>query len=89
MSANHRIRSKRSYQSGHQYLDAAESLDQRIAKVKEQLRFKIEDAIGSVERDIAIANRDRVILGLSNLLGSEYKILRGLHLYTVEKMRKI
>ena len=66
MSSRYRVK-----RSASDYLSAASSVDSRADKVLQQLYRKIEDAIPSIEGDIAVANRNRAILGLANWLGSE------------------
>ena len=51
-------------------VSGARNLDSRIDTSLGIIRNKIPDATVSVEADIAVANRDRVILALSNFLGS-------------------
>ncbi|TRY75004.1 hypothetical protein TCAL_04943 [Tigriopus californicus] len=58
-------------------MEAANGIDVRIAKVLEALELKILVAIDSIEKDITIANRDRVILGLSNFLGMVFGVFNG------------
>lgn len=66
------VRIKRASATASDYLNAASSLDSRIQTVLAQLHKSIPIATDSVEADIAVANRDRIILGLANLFGSEY-----------------
>ena len=49
----------------------ASNLDSRIQSTLQTIREKIPEAVDSVEDDIAVANRDRVILALANFLGSK------------------
>ena len=63
-------RVRRSSATAQDYLSAASSLDERIETVRNQLWSSIPKAIESVESDIAVANRDRAILGLANFFGS-------------------
>jgi len=56
---------------------SASNLDRRIAKTLDIVRSKIPTAVDSVEKDIAIANRDRVILALANFLGMVFGILKA------------
>ena len=46
-------------------------INTRITNALQTIREKIPTAVDSVEDDIAIANRDKVILALANFLGSK------------------
>ena len=61
---------KRTSIVGSDVVSGARNLDSRIDTSLGIIRNKIPDATVSVEADIAVANRDRVILALSNFLGS-------------------
>ena len=50
------------------------NLDHRIDKTLEKLRSLIPIAVESVEKDIAVLNRDRVIIALANFLGSKFVV---------------
>merc|ERR1711976_969853 len=54
----------------------ASNLDSRIQSTLQTIREKIPEAVDSVEDDIAVANRDRVILALSNFLGMVFGVLK-------------
>ena len=62
---------KRTSIVGSDVVSGARNLDSRIDTSLGIIRNKIPDATVSVEADIAVANRDRVILALSNFLGSK------------------
>ena len=49
----------------------ASDLDLRIHNTLDLINTRIPEAIESVEKDIAVANRDKVILALANFLGSK------------------
>ena len=49
----------------------ASNLESRIDTTLNRVRATIPSAIASVESDIAISNRDKVILALANFLGSK------------------
>jgi len=57
-------------------VSGARNLDSRIDTSLGIIRNKIPDATVSVEADIAVANRDRVILALSNFLGMVFGVLK-------------
>ena len=63
---------KRSSFVGSDVVSGAKNLGSRIDTSLDIVRAKIPLAIAGVEADIAIANRDRVILALANFLGSKY-----------------
>lgn len=63
---------KRSSFVGSDVVSGAKNLGSRIDTSLDIVRAKIPFAIAGVEADIAIANRDRVILALANFLGSKY-----------------
>ncbi len=69
-----RFRFRRSASTASDYLRAASSLDERLETVLNQLRHNIHKAVDSVEADIAVGNRDKVILGLANLFGSLFGV---------------
>ena len=62
-------------------------INTRITNALQTIREKIPTAVDSVEDDIAIANRDKVILALANFLGSKsFKKIRQIASY--QKYRK-
>ena len=57
-------------------------INTRITNALQTIREKIPTAVDSVEDDIAIANRDKVILALANFLGSKsFKKIRQIASY--------
>jgi len=67
---------KRTSIVGSDVVSGARNLDSRIDTSLGIIRNKIPDATVSVEADIAVANRDRVILALSNFLGMVFGVLK-------------
>ena len=65
----------------------AGQIGSRIDKTLGIIRSKIDEAVESVESDIAVSNRDKVILALANFLGSKWywtkKQIKGI--YTVPR----
>lgn len=49
----------------------AGNIGARVQRTLETLRSKIPEAVESIEKDIAVSNRDKVILALANFLGSK------------------
>ena len=49
-------------------------INTRITNTLQTIREKIPTAVDSVEDDIAISNRDKVILALANFLGSKLNL---------------
>jgi len=73
---NDNVFRRRSSIVGGDVVSGARNLDSRIDTSLNIVKNKlIPNAIESVEADIAIANRDRVILGLANFLGMWFGIL--------------
>merc|ERR1719367_841800 len=52
-------------------------INTRITNALKTIREKIPTAVDSVEDDIAIANRDKVILALANFLGMVFGVLKA------------
>jgi len=67
---------KRSSFVGSDVVSGAKNLGSRIDTSLDIVRAKIPLAIAGVEADIAIANRDRVILALANFLGMVFGIIK-------------
>jgi len=55
----------------------AGQIGSRIDKTLGIIRSKIDEAVESVESDIAVSNRDKVILALANFLGMVFGILKA------------
>jgi len=52
-------------------------INTRITNALQTIREKIPTAVDSVEDDIAISNRDKVILALANFLGMVFGVLKA------------
>jgi len=73
---------KRSSFVGADVVSGAKNLGSRIDTSLDIVRAKIPFAIAGVEADIAIANRDRVILALANFLGMVFGVMKTTGLAT-------